>query len=71
MFAIFTETRSHTYSKQVPNGRGTSQKGFKCIPEVLGPGRAALGGRTLPKLEIAQHLEKSGDPGSIPGFGDF
>ena len=30
-----------------------------------------LGGRIPPKLEIAQHREKSGDPGSIPGFGDF
>ena len=71
MSAIFTGTRSRTHSKQVPNERGTSQEGFKCIPEVLGPGGAALGGRIPPKLEIAQHREKSGDPGSIPCFGDF
>ena len=35
MSAIFTGTRSRTHSKQVPNERGTSQEGFKCIPEVL------------------------------------
>ena len=34
-------------------------------------GGAALGGRIPPKLEIAQDREKSGDPASIPSFGDF
>ena len=51
----FSKTKSRTNLKQVP----------------IGPGGTALGGRIPPKLEIAQHREKSGDPGSIPGFGDF
>ena len=57
--------------KQVTIERVIYQKGFSTIPEVVGPGGAALGGRIPPKLEIAQHREKSGNPGSIPGFGDF
>ena len=48
------------------------------LGEVLEPFRGSrfrrgspVGGWIPPKLEIAQHRKKSGDPGSIPGFGDF
>ena len=66
MSAIFTGTRSRTHSKQVPNERGTSQEGFKCNSEVLGPGGAALAGTDPPETgdrETSREIRRLGfDP---------
>ena len=63
LFAIFTGTRSRTHSKQVPNERGTSQEGFKCNSEVLGPGGAALAGTDPPETgdrETSREIRRLG-----------
>ena len=44
----------------IPIERGSSRIGFKCIPEVVGPGGAGQGELIPPKLENQQDREKSG-----------